>query len=275
MLIRKGSLQKTSLSSFIKKHYLCNSYKKINMKKILLVICFTLAGLSMNAQFEIQNYDDNSVVIDGQTLSFADTGCDYEDSCNWRFKVINTSNSEPLNMKIFIDNMINSDGSNVQLCFSGTCLNSIDLGSSYPFSAAVIPPGGSTGPGNYFWNQNPSSTTTPMSWTLRFQAFDASGFETGSPLSVTYSFDPSLSIENVDLAPSVEVFPTKVKNALTVSSNGKLNAKFYDILGKNVKQVDVLSGESKIDVTDLTPQLYIIRFSDDRGNTLIKKIIVK
>jgi hypothetical protein len=245
------------------------------MKKTLLLISFIFLNYAAFAQFEIRNYDDDTIVTDGETISFSETGCGYNDSCNWRFKVTNTSATETLYMKIFVDNMVNSDGSNVQLCFSGTCLNSVNLGTGYPTNTpATIAPNSSTGTGNYFWNQNPTDTTTPMSWTLRFQAYDASGFTVGSPLSVTYSFDPNLSVEEEEFT-SVEIFPTQVKDELTVSTNKNLTAEIYDILGKKVKQVNVLSGESTIDVRDLTSQLYIIRFKSVDGNTLTKKIIVE
>lgn len=244
------------------------------MKKTLLLINLFLLSLASNAQFEVRNNSDNSVVTDGQVLSFSEAGCGFSDPCNWKFAVTNTS-SEDIYMKIFVDNLTNTDGSNFQLCFAGVCLNNVTLGSGYPSTAAMIAPGVTNSAGNNFWNQNPSTTSVNMSWTFRFQAFDAAGFEIGTPLSVTYNFDPSLSVENVDLASFVKVFPTQVTDGLTVTTNETLTAQFYDILGKNVKQVDILSGESTIGVSDLTPQLYIIRFSDDSGNTLTKKIIVK
>ena len=245
------------------------------MKKTLLILSLTLFTFISHAQFEIRNYDDDSIVTDGETLSFSDTGCGYTDSCNWRFKVTNTSATETLNMRIYVDNMVNSDGSNVQLCFSGTCLNSVSLGTGYPTSTpASIAPGASTGPGNYFWNQNPVGTSTVMEWTLRFQALDGSGTPTGTPLSVTYRFDPNLSIEEQDLN-TVEIFPTQVKNELTVSSNKDLTAEFYDILGKKVKQVNILAGGSQVDVSDLSSQLYIIRFISEEGNISTQKIVVE
>jgi len=244
------------------------------MKKNLLLLTFMLSAVICSAQFDLKNYDDDTIVNDGQTLYFADSGCGYDDSCNWRFKVTNTS-TQDIYIKIFVDEIVNSDGSNVQLCFSGTCLNSVARGNSYPSTAATIAAGTSTGVGNYFWNQHPSGTTTEMSWTLRFQELDApNGVEIGTPISVTYNFDPSLSIDDSELT-AVEVFPTQVKDELNISSNEELTAQFYDILGKRVKQITVASGESTINVSDLSPQLYIIRFTNKTGKTLVKKIVVE
>lgn len=245
------------------------------MKKTLLLICITFFTFASYGQFELRNYDDETQVFNGETLNYSDTGCGYNDSCNWRFKIVNTSDTETLNLRIFVDNMVNTDGSNVQLCFSGQCLNSVNQGTGYPTTGpASIAPSGSTGPGNYFWNLHPSGTTQPMSWTLRFQALDGLGLPTGTPITVTYNFNPNLSIDDSEFT-SVEIFPTQVKDELTVTTNQELKAEFYDILGKKVKDINVASGESKINVSDLSPQLYIIRFSNNSGKTLIKKIVVE
>lgn len=243
------------------------------MKKTLLLFCFALFTFASYAQFEVKDKSDNSVVTNGQAISFSDAGCSYNDPCNWKFSVTNTS-TENIYMRIFVDNLVNTDGSDFQLCFAGVCLNNVALGSGYPSTAALIAPGATNSAGNNLWNLNPSTTTTAMSWTFRFQAFDSSGFTIGTPLTVTYNFDPNLSVDEEEFT-TVEVFPTQVKNELNVSSSQKLTAEFYDILGKKVKEASVPSGESKINVSDLSPQLYIIRFRNDNGKTLIKKVVVE
>ncbi len=121
------------------------------MKKILLFLTLSLFTFASYAQFDLKNYNDDSAITDGETISFSEAGCGYDDDCNWKFKVTNTSASEELYMRIFVENMVNSDGSNVQLCFSGVCLFSVTLGNGYPSTAATIAPGASTGIGNYFW----------------------------------------------------------------------------------------------------------------------------
>ena len=243
------------------------------MKKKLLSIGLILACFISHAQFEVRAKSDDSLISDGDVLNFSEAGCAFGDPCNWKFKVTNTS-TDAIYMRIFVDNLTNTDGSNFQLCFAGICLNNVALNSGYPNTAAMIAPGATNSAGNNFWNQNDASTTMAMDWTFRFQAFDAGGIEIGTPLSVTYNFDPSLSIEDSALT-SVDIFPTQVKNELNVSSNEDLTAEFYDILGKRVKQTSVTSGESIINVSDLSPQLYIVRFTNDLGKTLVKKIIVE
>ncbi len=243
------------------------------MKKKILFIGLLLASFISFAQFEVRDKSDDSLVTDGQTISFDEAGCGYNDPCTWKFKITNTS-TENIYMRIFVDNLTGTDGSNFQLCFAGVCLNSVTLNSGYPNTAALIGPGVTNSAGNNFWNQNDSSTTTLMTWTLRFQAFDALGIAIGTPLSVTYNFDPNLSIDDSEIT-AVEVFPTQVKDELNISSNEELTVQFYNVLGKRVKQIMVASGESTINVSDLSPQLYIIRFTNNTGKTLMKKIVVE
>lgn len=230
-----------------------------------------LASFAANAQFEVRDKSDDSLVTEGQTINFSDAGCSYNDPCNWKFKVTNTS-SEAIYMRIFVDNLTGTDGSDFQLCFAGVCLNSVTLNSGYPNTAAMIAPGATNSAGNNFWNQNDSATTTPMSWTFRFQAFNAGGTEIGTPLNVTYNFDPSLSVDESSLS-TLEIYPTNAKNELSVSSTEDLSADFYDLLGRNVKQVNIVSGGDTIDISDLSAQPYIIRFTNDDGERITKKIV--
>lgn len=232
-----------------------------------------LASFAAHAQFEVKDKSDNSIVTDGQTINFSEAGCAYADPCNWKFEVTNTS-SEDFYMRIFVDNLVGTDGSDFQLCFAGVCLNSVTLGNGYPSTPALIASGATNSAGNNFWNQNDSSTTTPMSWTLRFQAFDASGAEIGTPLSVTYNFDPTLSVDDSVLS-TLEIYPTDAKNTLNVSSNENLTANFYDLLGRSVKQVNIVSGDNTIDISELSAQPYIIRFTNEEGESITKKIVKK
>jgi Secretion system C-terminal sorting domain len=241
------------------------------MKRTLLFISLFLASFASHAQFEVIDKSDESLVTDGQSITFTEAGCDYADPCNWKFKVTNTS-SEAIYMRIFVDNLVGNDGSNFQLCFAGVCLNNVALNGGYPSTAAMIAPGATNSAGNNFWNQNDSAITTAMSWTFRFQAFDASGFTIGTPLSVNYNYTPALSIDDSQLS-TLEVYPTSVKNELSVNSTEDLTVDFFDLLGRNVKQANIVSGGDKINISDLSAQPYIVRFTNEEGESTTKKIV--
>lgn len=244
------------------------------MKKNLLFLTFILASFIASAQFEVRDKSDDSLITNGQEIAFANAGCASTDPCNWKFKITNTSTND-IYMKIYVDNLEGTDGSDFQLCFAGVCLNDVSLGNGYPSSAALIPPGGTNSAGNNMWNQNDPATNTPMSWTFRFQAFDGGGTPIGTPLIITYRFDPNLSIEETETS-EVQIYPTTVKNQLNVKSSEDLNVAFYNILGQKVKSAKVMSGTDMIDVSDIAAsQVYIVRFTNEQGESTTKKIIKK
>ena len=73
----------------------------------------------------------------------------------------------------------------------------------------------------------------------------------------------------------LEVYPASVKNELNVSSNEDLSAEIFDLLGRSIKQVNIISGGDTIDLSDLSTQPYILRFTSESGNTITKKIVKK
>ncbi|WP_179317334.1 T9SS type A sorting domain-containing protein [Winogradskyella undariae] len=241
------------------------------MKKKLLFMSLLLTSFVSFAQFEVRDYSDDSLITEGQVLAFSDAGCAYADPCNWKFKVTNTS-SEDIYVRIFVDELVGTDGSNFQLCFAGVCLNDVTLNSGYPSTPFLIAPGTTNSAGNNFWNLNDSSTTTPMSWTFRFQAFNASGTAIGTPLNVTYSYDSSLSVEESQLS-KIKVYPTNVINELNISSSEDLYATVYDLLGRSVKEIKVISNGDTIDFSELSAQPYIVKFTNGNGNSITKKIV--
>jgi len=241
------------------------------MNKKLLLISIMLTSYICQAQFDVIYKRNNSIVTDGQSYSFTDSACGYEDPCNWKFEVTNTS-TQDIYMKIIVDNLVNTDGTDFQLCFALVCLNNVSLNGAYPSTAALIAPGETNSLGNNLWNLNPAGTTTPMSWTFRFQAYDASDNEIGTPISMTYDYQPVLSIEDAEVL-NLEVFPTVVKNELNISIDENVSAVFYDITGKKVKAVEVLSGDQRLDISDLSSQIYFVNFRNEEGLESTFKIV--
>ncbi len=241
------------------------------MKRKLLFITLSLISYIASAQFEVRAKSDNSVITDGQVINFNESGCGFTGDCNWKFEVENTS-AQDIYMRIFVDNLTGTDGSNFQLCFAGVCLNSVALNSGYPSTAALISSGGINSAGNNFWNQNPANTPTAMSWTFRFQAFDSGDNPIGTPLSMTYNYDQNLSIGNNTLD-TLRIFPTNVKNELNIVSQQSISAEFFNLLGQRVKSVTLKSGNAVINLSELRSQAYIIRFTDQNGKQIVKKII--
>jgi len=243
------------------------------MHKKLLIISLLLTSFLCHAQFDVIYKRNNSIVTDGQSFNFTDSSCGYNDPCNWKFEVTNTS-SEDIYMRIVVDNLVNTDGTNFQLCFALVCLNNISLDGAYPSTAALITPGATNSTGNNLWNLNPADTSTPMSYTLRFQAYDAEDNEIGTPISMIYNYQPVLGIDDVEIS-NLKVYPTVVKNELNVSVEENVSVEFYDLLGKKVKDVKLKSGDQKINISDLSAQLYFVKIRNENNIKTTLKILKK
>lgn len=241
------------------------------MKNKLLLPLFLLVFSFTNAQFEVKD-SSNNLITDGQNIAFSDENCGYGDPCNWKFKVTNTG-TEDIYMQINCTAMDNTNGQNFQLCFAGVCLNSVSVGGSYPNQPALIAAGATNSAGNSMWNQNSDGST--KSWSFSFQQTDSSGNPIGSPLNIDYTFDPNLSAASFEDKINLSVYPTVTENTINVSTQQNLNLKIYNILGKTVKNLELTSGTSEIDLSDLASQPYILRFTNDRGEKLTKKIVIK
>ncbi|MFK7833047.1 MAG: T9SS type A sorting domain-containing protein [Winogradskyella sp.] len=245
------------------------------MTKKLLLIGLILSSFFCQAQFDVIYQRNNSVVPDGQSYTFSTASCDYSEPCAFKFGVTNTSAND-IYVKIFVDELVNNDGSSFQLCFAEVCLNSIVLDEGYPSSAVLIAPGTTNVFGNSFWNLYPAGIQTAMSWTFRFQAFDTgtADNEIGTPISMTYNYQPTLSIEDAEIS-NLEVFPTVVENEINISADENISAIFYDITGKKIKEINLISGNHVVNISDLTSQIYFVSFKNELGLETVKKIIKK
>lgn len=241
------------------------------MNKKLLFIALILTSYLSQAQFDVIAKRTNTAITDGQTFNFTESGCGYNDPCNWQFEVTNTSNQD-INVRIVVDSMVNNNGSDLQLCFASVCLNSIALNTAYPSQAAVIPVGTTNSIGNYFWNKYPAGTVSPMSWTFRFQAYDANDNEVGTSISMNYNYLGTLSMDGSEI-PSLNVYPTIVSNELNVSVDEQVSATFYDLTGRIVKEVPSISNDRRIDLTDLSSQIYLVHFLNEENQKTVVKLI--
>lgn len=239
------------------------------MKKNIFVLIAIFSLSIVNAQFTVTE-TDGAAITDNQVFEF---NTNTYPNASLGFFVNNTSTTDPIRIFIEVESITNADGSGMELCF-GTCYNSVQEGMSYPTTAPmIIQPGQNQGTaGDHFFNSD--SSMDAIEYVFKFYQVNNFNQEIGTPLRITYRYDQNLSIEDQDLN-TVEIFPTQVKNELTVSSYKDLTAEFYDILGKKVKQVNILAGESQVDVSDLSSQLYIIRFISEEGNISTQKIVVE
>ena len=143
------------------------------------------------AQFSVETHDGDPI-LDGSTWTFNIYGLGIAELPFW---VNNESATEEIYMKIEFVSAVNGDGSGVQLCF-GLCYLDLLFGASYPPGTEVvtIQPGENQGfPGDHIANFVDGGGN-PIEYVFRFYQVDASGNPTGEDLSMTYRYDPNLSV---------------------------------------------------------------------------------
>ncbi len=242
------------------------------MKQKLLFFSLLLLTLTVNAQFTVEDHDGN-LISDNQVLQFNTVAPD--PAAIYDFYVNNTSGTDPIRMKIEFVSAVNADGSLMELCF-GLCYTGITIGSSYPPNAdyVEIAPGGQTLPGNHMANADPGNGTDVLEYVFRYYQIDMAGNEIGDDLTVTYQYDPLLSVNDFDSL-KVNVFATSITNELVLTVEEELNLEVYNLQGKKVKSQRLDVGQQSIDMSDLSSQMYLLHFVNDRGVSQTTKIVVR
>ena len=151
-------------------------------------------AVTMTAQFTVEDHDGNPIV-DGDLVSY---GVTTYPEASLDFFVNNTSATDDINMKIEFVSALNADGSQMELCF-GLCYTGIIIGQVYPPGNEVITitPGGQTLAGNHMYNADPGDGTHIIEYVFRFYQVDGSGNEIGTPMSMTYRYDPALGVNDI------------------------------------------------------------------------------
>jgi hypothetical protein len=240
------------------------------MKQKILFLSILLASFGMNAQYTVEDHDGN-MILDGDMVAYNQVT--YPEG-SLDFFVNNTSSSETIRMKIEFVDAINADGSQMELCF-GLCYTGITIGESYPPNADYVEilPGEQTLPGNHMYNADPGNGTNVLDYIFRFYQIDAGGNEIGESLTMTYRYDPLLSVADVN-GLNVNVFSNSTSNEVTVEAQEELNLVIYDLQGRIVRNQKVNMGRSVINMSDLSSQMYVLHFENSRGASHTTKIVV-
>jgi len=243
------------------------------MKRIIILFTlFTITGLQ--AQMVVKKAD-GTVIDDGQVFTFSSTV--YAQAV-LKFYVQNTSTTDNIRVKIKCESITNANGSNMQLCFGGVCLSSITAGNSYPSGQPVIiAPGASTiNAFDDFYNQNPGDGTNyPMDYVFKFYQMDASNAIIGTPITITYRFNPTLNTTGFNAISTMGIVlkSNVTSSALEIETQQASTVALYDVTGKVVGQRTLASGLNTVDVSGLQSGLYLLNFNNASGQRATMKFV--
>jgi hypothetical protein len=248
------------------------------MKKAILILfsTFLFTG-TLFSQMTLVSYDgfgggNTEEIFDGDILMYNQVG-------DVIYFSIENSSSDPINVKIKVEEITNTDGSEVQFCIGGNCLVQIDEGTIYPISGNPIEvaAGGNTMQQfDHFQNDNAGDGSNyPMDYVFKFFQVDEDDNEIGNPITFTYRFDPNLSVSGFENNLGVTLQNTLAIDLLTVRSMKSLNFEILNINGQLMDFSRIDSGINNLNVSNFNPGVYFIRFADENGNTTTMKFVIK
>jgi len=241
----------------------------MTMKHTLLFLMLVMASFSLSAQYIVQDLDGNPIE-DGDVISF---GTVLAPDAFIKFKVTNQG-ATAINTRIEFVSASNADGSQFELCY-GLCYTGLTIGESYPPGSdfIVIEPGMSTGQGNHFYNADAGDGTQIIDYVFRFYETDGSGTDIGNSLTFTYRYDPVLGVNDNQL--KIAVASTVISGELAIDVQEDLALAVYDLNGRVVKNIQLEAGQRSINMSDLSAQMYMLHFTNNKGVSQVTKVIVK
>lgn len=252
----------------------------IIMKKIIFsaLVLFTFS-VNAIAQFTVSK-TDGTPVTSGQTLTF--NSIVYSQS-SLALKITNTA-SGAINLRMMCQNMTNTTGLGMEVCFGTDCYSDTSINQVFPplDSAPTHGPiniavGGFDTTSHFFNNNLGISTTVPVDYVFKIYQVSNFGTEIGTPFIFTYRYDATLSINTVGglSTKSVTIKSTTIENNLDLEVNSKSDFTIYDLNGKLVLANKLDYGMQSVDVSNLSSGLYLINFIDEKADAFSLKFVKK
>ncbi len=243
--------------------------------KIKLLLLTLLGSVALaNAQYTVTDINGNEL-HDGDVLEFGVYG--NNTAANYEFFVTNDNPTETIYTRIEFVDAVNATGEFFELCYALQCYTNLSVGFTVPNAPAVFPiaVGEDSGFGNHFLNDDPGNGTDILDYVFAFHQYEADGVtEIGTPLTFTYRYNPTLGV-NDNSKVNLTVLSTVVSNDLNLDVNEPVSMVVYDLRGRIVKQARFETGRQTINMSDLSAQAYILKFSNEKGATQTTKIIVQ
>ncbi len=239
--------------------------------KYFLALMIGLQSFVCLAQLSVTKLD-GTPINDGDVLTFDSA---VEPASYLGLKVFNNSN-EDINVKVKCVDIVNANGTNVQLCFGPVCVPTITIGNSYPNIAAVIEANSSNGNFDHFLNLNTGiDPNIPVLYTFKFFRVDDNNVEIGNSVTFSYRYTSLLGVSNFsELGQTgVSLRSTLISNTIEMTTVKNVMYTIYDVNGKALSGQNLTSGEHSINVSNLPTGVYILQLDSSDGHKGTMKIL--
>ncbi len=253
------------------------------MKKITVLLTALLIGIIGFAQEDFSITSNFGDIEDGKVFEFNTT--EKEDS-SMNYVITNESDND-IHMRLMVVSMSNTDGTEFEACLGGQCYYQIVGGETYPFpgdptgyetiEAGESNSGGTGDAANHIWNKKEEgeSPEEPIVVDFEFQRVDETGSIVLDKVAFTYIYEPELSVDKHENF-GVQILNTVVKNGeLNIKTQEPAQIEIYNLLGQKFNTLKLESGINKVDVSNLSTQIYLVRIQNERGAIKTQKIVVE
>ncbi len=217
---------------------------------------------------------NDAVAVDGDEYAFYITGSE----ADIEFVLTNESDTD-INVACTVESVTNNtDGDNTQFCWEVCYTSPVVAGNQYhpPSGPQLLTPGSSTAPaGNHFVNLDTGDDPdSPVIYVFKFHQVDGDGEVTGDPITITYIYDITLAVEDIDDV-SYKLYPNVTNNSFTLELEENVIGTIINTNGKVVKEFTALAGINTIDVSNLTSQLYYVVLTNNKAQKSLSKLLIK
>ena len=240
------------------------------MKNTIFVIAILLFTFAIHAQnpFTITDHDGEEVT-EGMVVTMNNFGVP---AGSFDYFVTNDSD-EDIYMRIEFVSAVNADGSGFELCFD-QCYIDLEVGQSFPPAPnyVTIPSGETTPSGNHFATLIGGDEV--QDYNFRFYLTDAEGNDIGNNLNFTYRYDSFLGLNDLREL-GVEITSTVIFNDMEVYALEDMDMVIYNLQGQLINSQMLSTGNHTINMSYLSPQMYIVKFKTTEGISKTLKILKK
>ena len=234
------------------------------MKKITLSIVFSLLVSTVFAQgFEFKK-SDGTPINNGDILTYNTVGA------YLLFRVKNISTT-PLDIKIKCISLVNTPGTQFELCYGGSCFDSVTPDGIYPDYENLLEPGQSNpSQGDHFVNFN-SATNTIIDYVFTVYAVGAES----QSITFTYRYDSVvMSVNAVELSSlGINLQNTVIQNELNFNSSVTGKVILVNLNGQQIADYSFTEGTQNIDLSNLNTGIYIAQFQTLEGKSSQLKLL--
>ena len=189
---------------------------------------------------------------------------------------VTNDSDEDIYMRIEFVSAVNADGSGFELCFD-QCFIDLVIGQSSTTCSKLCD---NPSRRNYSKPEDHFAATFPESnevqdYNFRFYLTDSEGTDIGNDLNFTYRYDPILGSNDFRELGVSSNLNGYLSTNMEVNALEDMDMVIYNLQGQLINSQILSTGNHTINMSYLSPQMYIVKFKTTEGISKTLKILKK